>query len=117
MLFCNLFSACRAVCVYLAVHLHRLHSGYAPPWFPFSDVDSPAKTQVPKPETALQVATEGKEAVEMAIGVVNEFYKKVFIQNKYTFPNAGRDGETVGDKAVFSLPLVVSCHRQLGVFQ
>jgi hypothetical protein len=47
----------------------------------------------------VETATEGKEAVEMAIGVLNEFYNNAFIQTKYTPPNAGRDGETVGDKA------------------
>jgi chromosome segregation ATPase len=54
-----------------------------------------------KDENAVTVetATEGKEAVEMAIGVLNEFYNNAFIQTKYTPPNAGRDGETVGDKA------------------
>lgn len=54
-----------------------------------------------KDENAVTVetATEGKEAVEMAIGVLNEFYNNAFLQTKYTPPNAGRDGETVGDKA------------------
>jgi hypothetical protein len=54
-----------------------------------------------KDENAVTVetATEGKEAVEMAIGVLNEFYNNAFLQTKYTPPNAGRDGETVADKA------------------
>jgi hypothetical protein len=54
-----------------------------------------------KDENAVTVetATEGEEAVKMAIGVLNEFYNNAFIQTKYTPPNAGRDGETVGDKA------------------
>jgi len=47
----------------------------------------------------VETATEGKEAVEMAIGVLNEFYNNAFIQTKYVPPNAGRDGETVADKA------------------
>jgi len=50
-------------------------------------------------EVTVETATEGKEAVEMAIGVLNEFYNNAFIQTKYTPPNAGRDGQTVGDKA------------------
>merc|ERR1719443_1125130 len=50
-------------------------------------------------EVTVETATEGKEAVEMAIGVLNEFYNNAFLQTKYTPPNAGRDGETVADKA------------------
>jgi hypothetical protein len=47
----------------------------------------------------VETATEGKEAVEMAIGVLNEFYNNAFIQTKYTPPNADRDGKTVADRA------------------
>jgi len=47
----------------------------------------------------VETVTEGKEAVEMAVGVLNEFHNNDFIQTKYTPPHAGRDGETVGDKA------------------
>jgi hypothetical protein len=56
-------------------------------------------TEKDENEVTVETANEGKEAVEMAIGVLNEFYNNAFIQTKYTPPNAGRDGETVGDKA------------------
>ena len=56
-------------------------------------------TEKDENQVTVETAQEGKEAVEMAIGVLNEFYNNAFIQTKYTPPNAGRDGETVGDKA------------------
>jgi len=51
-----------------------------------------------------ETANEGKAAVELALSILRSFYENAFIQTGYTPPNAGRDGETVGDKApeVFS---------------
>lgn len=51
-----------------------------------------------------ETAGEGKAAVDLALSILRSFYENAFIQTGYTPPNAGRDGETVGDKApeVFS---------------
>merc|ERR1719149_386939 len=43
------------------------------------------------------MAAGGKEAVESAISVLNDFYG--FVQTGYTPPSSGRDGQTVGDMA------------------
>lgn len=48
-------------------------------------------------EKAIAMAEGGKEAVESAISVLQDFYG--FVQTGYTPPKSGRDGQTVGDMA------------------
>lgn len=53
----------------------------------------------------LKTAEEGKGAVEMALQVLNDFYKSAgLVQIAYTPPNADREGKTVSDRSpeVFS---------------
>jgi len=50
-------------------------------------------------EETISAATEGKEAVEMALQVLNEFYGNAFLQTAYVPPSSDRNGKTVGDLA------------------
>lgn len=52
-------------------------------------------------EKAVTDATAGLAGVNKALQILNDFYNAQFLQLKesYTPPNAGADGETVGDKA------------------
>jgi len=54
-------------------------------------------------QLTISMSEEGKKSVEFALTVLKEFYEKAdkaFIQKGlYTPPNAGRDGNTVGDLA------------------
>lgn len=53
-------------------------------------------------ERTVATAKEGKAGTELAMKLLNDFYAKAggaFLQTSYTPPNAGRDGETFGDKA------------------
>merc|ERR1740115_661444 len=50
-------------------------------------------------EETLDQAGEGKEAVNMALNILGDFYKTAFLQTKYTPPGADRDGNSVGDLA------------------
>merc|ERR1712151_258490 len=46
------------------------------------------------------MATEGKEAVKVALTILQDFYDNAFVQTrKYVPPDADRDGNTVGDLA------------------
>jgi len=58
-----------------------------------------AEDKASNQETTRQ-ADEGVAAVEMALGLLKDFYNNAFMQtNKYTPPNADRSGKTVGDLA------------------
>jgi len=50
-------------------------------------------------EKTLSMSEEGKEAVELALSVLNEFYNNAFLQTAYVPPKSDRDGNTVGDLA------------------
>lgn len=51
-------------------------------------------------EKTIKMATEGKEAVELALSILKDFYGNAFMQkNKYVPPDSDRDGNTVGDLA------------------
>merc|ERR1712146_68166 len=51
-------------------------------------------------EKTIADATAGKEAVEFALNILQEFYSgAAFLQGKYVPPNADREGNTVSDLA------------------
>jgi predicted nucleic acid-binding Zn-ribbon protein len=51
-------------------------------------------------EKTIEMATEGKEAVELALNILKDFYSNAFMQtNKYVPPDSDREGNTVGDLA------------------
>merc|ERR1719387_2895697 len=51
-------------------------------------------------EKTIADATAGKEAVEFALGILQDFYGGAFVQKgRYVPPNADRSGQTVGDLA------------------
>merc|ERR1719356_487138 len=51
-------------------------------------------------EKTIAMATEGKEAVVMALDILKEFYDNAFVQTrKYVPPDSDREGNTVGDLA------------------
>jgi DNA repair exonuclease SbcCD ATPase subunit len=51
-------------------------------------------------EKTIQMATEGKEAVELALNILKDFYDNAFMQvHKYVPPDSDREGNTVGDLA------------------
>jgi len=48
----------------------------------------------------ISMSEEGAEAVKLALGILNGFYKNAFVQTgKYVPPKSDRDGNTVGDLA------------------
>jgi len=47
----------------------------------------------------VETAKEGKAAVELALGILKDFYGKAFIQTGYVPPNSDREGLTVADRA------------------
>merc|ERR1719316_40811 len=48
----------------------------------------------------ISMSEEGAEAVKLALGILNDFYKNAFVQTgKYVPPKSDRDGNTVGDLA------------------
>jgi uncharacterized coiled-coil DUF342 family protein len=48
----------------------------------------------------MDMSEEGADSVKLALGILQDFYKKAFVQTgKYTPPKADRDGNTVGDLA------------------
>jgi predicted nucleic acid-binding Zn-ribbon protein len=51
-------------------------------------------------QATVETATEGKNAVDLAISILKDFYDNAFIQTKkYVPPNSDRSGKTVGDMA------------------
>merc|ERR1719401_506130 len=51
-------------------------------------------------EKTIAMATEGSEAVKMAMDILSDFYNNAFMQTrKYVPPDSDRDGNTVGDLA------------------
>jgi chromosome segregation ATPase len=51
-------------------------------------------------EKTIEMSDEGAEAVKLALGLLQDFYKNAFVQTgKYVPPNSDRDGNTVGDLA------------------
>jgi len=51
-------------------------------------------------DKTVSMSEGGTAAVEMALGLLRDFYKKAFVQtSKYTPPKSDRDGNTVGDLA------------------
>jgi hypothetical protein len=51
-------------------------------------------------EKTITMATEGKDAVELALSILKDFYDNAFVQTrKYVPPDSDRDGNTVGDLA------------------
>merc|ERR1712224_794634 len=51
-------------------------------------------------EKTIAMSEEGAEAVKLALGILNDFYKNAFVQTgKYVPPLSDRDGNTVGDLA------------------
>merc|ERR1719401_3021107 len=51
-------------------------------------------------EKTIAMATEGKDAVKLALDILGDFYNNAFVQTrKYVPPDSDRDGNTVGDLA------------------
>jgi len=52
-------------------------------------------------EKAIQISQDGKDSVELAMGILSKFYDNAFVQKgkKYVPPNSDRDGNTVADLA------------------
>jgi len=51
-------------------------------------------------EKTIAMATEGKDAVDLALTILKDFYDNAFVQTrKYVPPDSDRDGNTVGDLA------------------
>merc|ERR1719356_1098272 len=51
-------------------------------------------------EKTIAMATEGSEAVKIALNILQDFYDNAFMQTrKYVPPDSDRDGNTVGDLA------------------
>jgi len=51
-------------------------------------------------EKTIEMATQGKDAVKLALGILQDFYNNAFVQTrKYVPPDSDREGNTVGDLA------------------
>jgi len=51
-------------------------------------------------EKTIEMSDEGAEAMKLALGLLQDFYKNAFVQTgKYVPPNSDRNGNTVGDLA------------------
>merc|ERR1719326_1334313 len=50
-------------------------------------------------EKTMEMSEAGGDAVKLALGLLQDFYKGSFVQTKYTPPNADRSGATLSDLA------------------